>query len=375
MSGSATVTIVGGGIIGCAIAAELMRRGWHGVRVLERVTVGGQASIAYAGLLGLPGSGALDDPLSELGAASLARFPAVVADLRARTGIDVEFRHTGALQLALTLDEEEALRAALPLLRARDAACCWLDHHELRQLEPAVSPLFRGALLLPYEHQVLSPRLVEAFARAASLGGAHIDEGVEVVGFERAGERVISVQTRTSRIPTDQVIIAAGAWSGHLTAQLGVPLPVGPLRGQLIRLQGWDLRVRHTVYRGDLYLAAKADGTVAVGSTEELAVYDRRPTLEGVRQLTTFAQETIPALGRAIFLDALAGLRPWSADGLPVLGRLPHYQNVWIATGHARNGVLLSVVTAELLADLLEGKAPALSLEPFDPARFLTPGS
>uniref|UniRef100_A0A7C5RVR0 Glycine oxidase ThiO n=1 Tax=Thermomicrobium roseum TaxID=500 RepID=A0A7C5RVR0_THERO len=368
----ASVVIVGGGIIGCALAAELVRRGWRDVRVLERVTIGGQASIAYAGLLSIPGSGATSDPLSELGAASLARFPAVVADLRERTGIDVEFRHTGALLLALTLDEEEALRAALPVLRTRDAACCWLDHHELRQLEPAVSPLFRGALLLPFEHQVLSPRLVEAFARAAALGGARIDEGVEVVGFERSGERLTAVQTRTGYLTADQVVITAGAWSGQLTAQLGVPLPVGPLRGQLVRLHAWDARVRHTLYRGDLYLAVKADGTVAVGSTEELAVYDRRPTLAGVQQLTTFAQETVPALNRAVFLEALAGLRPWSADGLPILGRLPHYQNVWIATGHARNGVLLSVVTAELMADLLEGKASALPLEPFDPSRFLS---
>ncbi|GBD21200.1 Hydrogen cyanide synthase subunit HcnC [bacterium HR28] len=371
VSERASVAIIGGGIIGCALAAELVRRGWRGVRVLERATVGGQASIAYAGLLGIPGSGATSDPLSELGAASLARFPAVVADLRERTGIDVEFRHTGALLLALTLDEEEALRAALPVLRTRDAACCWLDQHELRQLEPAVSPLFRGALLLPFEHQVLSPRLVEAFARAAALGGARIDEGVEVVGFERSGDRLTAVQTRTGRITADQVIIAAGAWSGQLAAQLGVPLPVGPLRGQLVRLHAWDARVRHTLYRGELYLAVKADGTVAVGSTEELAVYDRRPTLEGVRQLTTFAQETVPALNRAVFLEALAGLRPWSADGLPILGQLPHYQNVWIATGHARNGVLLSVVTAEVLADLLEGKSPALPLEPFAPIRFL----
>jgi glycine oxidase len=371
VSQSASVVIVGGGIIGCAIAAELVQRGWRSVRVLERATVGGQAAIAYAGLLALPGSGSTDDPLSELGAASLARFPAVAADLRERTGIDVELRHTGGLVLAMTADEETALRAALPVLRARDAACCWLDQHELRHLEPAVSPLFRGALLLPYEHQVLSPRLVEAYARAAALGGARIEEGVEVTGFERDSDRVVAVRTRTDRIAAEHVIIAAGAWSGALAALLGVPLPLGPLRGQLVRLHAWDTRIRHTLYRGDLYLAVKADGTVAVGSTEELAVYDRRPTLEGVRQLVTFAHETVPALGRAAFLEALAGLRPWSADGLPVLGRLPGYENVWIASGHARHGVLLSPITAFLMAELLEGKQPAHSLAPFDPGRFV----
>jgi len=367
----ASVVIVGGGIVGCAIAAELVRRGWRDVLVLERATVGGQASIAYAGLLGIPGSGAAGDPLSELGAASLARFPAVAADLRERTGIDVELRHTGALLLALTADEEALLRAALPVLRARDAACCWLDQHELRQLEPAVSPLFRGALLLPYEHQVLAPRLVEAFARAAALGGARIAEGVEVVDFEREGARVHAVRTRTERVAVAHVVIAAGAWSGALAAQLGVPLPLGPLRGQLVRLHAWDARLRHTLYRGELYLAVKADGTVAVGSTEELAVYDRRPTLAGVQQLVTFAHETVPTLDRAVFREALAGLRPWSADGLPVLGRLPGTDNVWIASGHARHGILLSPITAEAVADLLEEKVPSLSLGPFDPARFV----
>lgn len=370
-----SVVVIGGGIIGCAIAAELVRRGWRSVHILERDTIGGQARVAWAGLLGIPGSGSAQDPLSELGAASLARFPAVAEELRARTGIDVELRQTGALLLALTADEEAQLRALLPVLRARDEACCWLDQYELRALEPSVSPLFRGALLLPYEMQVLSPRLVEAFARAAALGGAQISEGTEVVHLEPQGSRVITARTRTELIAAHQVILATGAWTNFLSAQLGISLPIGPLRGQLLRLRTWETRLRHSLYRGDFYIAGKADGTLAIGSTEELAVYDRRPTLEGIWYLTTMARETLPSLGQTIFLEALAGLRPWTADGLPILGQLPGYENVWIAAGHARHGVLLSPITADIMADLLEGTEPRFPLEPFAPDRWQSSSS
>ncbi|MCM8748477.1 glycine oxidase ThiO [Thermomicrobiaceae bacterium CFH 74404] len=370
MQESAEIAIIGGGIIGCAVAYQLAARGHWGVTVLERDRVGGQAMVAFAGLLSGAPPGRHGDPFGALAAASLERFPRVAADLRERTGIDPELRHTGALYLALTADEEAALRLPPDTLRQYHPECRWLEARELRELEPEVSPLLRGALYAPWEWQVLSPRLVQAYARAAALAGARIRETVEVRGVERDGDRVTALLTSDGRLAVGQVVLAAGAWSGHLGRLFGLSLPVGPLRGQIVRLAAWGPAVRHSLYRGELYIGAKADGTVAVGSTEELASFDRRPTGAGVALLSRFAVETVPALGQATFLDAWAGLRPLSEDGLPLIGRAPGLANVLVATGHARNGVLLSPVTAEAVADLLEGRRPAVDLAPFDPARF-----
>ena len=370
MQERAEIAIIGGGIIGCAVAYQLAVRGYRDVTVLERDRVGGQAAIAFAGLLSGTPPGRRGDPFSLLAAASLERFPRVAADLSERTGIDCELRQTGALYLALTADEEAALRFPAGELQTLHPECRWLDARELRELEPEVSPLFRGALSVPWEWQVLSPRLVHAYARAAALAGLRIRETVEVRGVECEGGRVSALVTSDGRLAVGQVVLAAGAWSGYLGRLFGLSLPVGPLRGQIIRLAAWGTTVRHSLYRGELYLGAKADGTVAVGSTEELANFDRRPTGAGVALLSRFAVETVPALGQATFLDAWAGLRPLAEDGLPLIGRAPGLANVVVATGHARHGVLLSPITAEVVADLLEGRQPAIDLGPFAPARF-----
>jgi glycine oxidase len=370
MQERAEIAIIGGGIIGCAVAYQLVARGYRDVTLLERERVGGQAAIAFAGLLSGSPPKQRGDPFSLLAAASLERFPNVAADLSERTGIDCELRHTGALYLALTADEEAALRLPPSELEALHPECRWLDTRELRELEPEVSPLFRGALFVPWEWQVLSPRLVQAYARAAALAGVRIRETVEVRGVEREGDRVNALVTSDGRLAVGRVVLAAGAWSGQLGRWFGLSLPVGPLRGQIIRLTAWGATVRYSLYRGERYIGAKADGTVAVGSTEELASFDRRATGAGVALLTRFAVETVPALGQATFLDAWAGLRPLSEDGLPLIGWAPGLANVVVATGHARHGVLLSPITAEVIADLLEGRRPVVDLGPFDPARF-----
>ncbi len=366
----ADVVIVGGGIIGSAIAYELTRRCGRSVAVLERDRVGGQASIAFAGILAVPAEYGAPEPLRDLAQASIAIYPEVVDDLRARTGLDPQLRHTGALHLAVDEAEEAAARAALPGLQARDPACRWLDAAALREAEPAVGPGFRGALFAPGEWHVLSPLLVRAYARAAALAGAHIVEATEVRDFVVERGRVTALATTNGRVEAGTIVLAVGAWSGALGQRLGLDLPVGPLRGQIIRLAAWTSPVRHILYRGDSYIVGKADGTIAVGATEEEVSFDRRATGAGIAYLAAFATETVPALGEATFLDAWAGLRPLPADGLPLIGPAPGLENVVVATGHARNGVLWSPITARIVADLLAGTPPALTIAPFDPARF-----
>ena len=375
MKESADIVIVGGGIIGCAIAYQLAARGGRSVLLLERDRIGGQALIAWSGLLALPVDEGTPAPLRDLAASSLAMYPEVVDDLIKRTGIDPELRRSGALHLAVTDHEEELLRAELAALRQWDDRYRWVEQDELRELEPELAESFRGAVHAPGECNILSPRLVRAYAHAAAQAGSCIREATEVCDFTVEDGRVTGLSTAGGEIGSGTVIFAVGAWSGSLGRRLGLTLPVGPLRGQIIRLSTWKMPVRRTLYHGVSYITPKSSGVIAVGSTEEEASFDRRVTNSGLAFLTRFAIDTVPALADATFLDAWSGLRPLPADGMPVIGWAPHLANVLVATGHARNGVLWSAITARIVADLLDGTEPPLDITPFDPARFARPGN
>lgn len=374
MRESADIAIVGGGIIGCAIAYHLAVRGGRSVVLLERDRIGGQALIAWSGLLALPPEEGTPAPLRDLAAASLAIYPDVVDDLLGRTGIDPELRRSGALHLAVTDHDEAVLRAELAALRRWDDRYRWVEQNELRDLEPELAGHFRGAMLAPGECNILSPRLVRAYAHAAAEAGVRIREVTEVREFKVEGGRLTGLVTTTGEINAGVVILAVGAWSGSLGRRLGLTLPVGPLRGQIIRLSTWNVPVRHTLYHGVSYITGKSDGMIAIGSTEEEASFDRRVTNAGLSFLTRFAIDTVPVLADATFLDAWAGLRPLPVDGLPLIGWAPGLGNVVVATGHARNGVLWSAITGRIVADLLDGIEPPLDVSPFNPARFAQSG-
>jgi glycine oxidase len=371
MRESVDIAIVGGGIIGCSIAYHLAARGGRSVVLLERDRIGGQALIAWSGLLALPPEEGTPAPLRDLAAASLAIYPDVVDDLIERTGIDPELRRSGALHLAATDQEEAVVRTELAALQRWDDRYRWVEKNELSELEPELSGHFRGAMFAPGECNILSPRLVRAYAHAAAGAGVRIKEVTEVREFKVEDGRITGLVTTTGEINAGMVILAVGAWSGSLGRRLGVTLPVGPLRGQIIRLSTWNVPVRHTVYHGVSYITPKSDGLLAIGSTEEVASFDRRVTNAGLAFLTRFAAATVPVLSDATFLDAWAGLRPLPVDGLPLIGWAPGLENVMVATGHARNGVLWSAITGRIVADLLDGNEPPLDIGPFNPARFV----
>ncbi|WP_040666839.1 NAD(P)/FAD-dependent oxidoreductase, partial [Nitrolancea hollandica] len=183
MRESADIVIVGGGIIGCSIAYHLAARGGRSVVLLERDRIGGQALIAWSGLLALPPEEGTPPPLRDLAAASLAIYPDVVEDLIERTGIDPELRRSGALHLAATDQEEAVVRTELAALQNWDDRYRWVETNELSELEPALAGHFRGAMFAPGECNILSPRLVRAYAHAAAQAGVRIREVMEVRDF------------------------------------------------------------------------------------------------------------------------------------------------------------------------------------------------
>jgi glycine oxidase len=367
------VLIVGGGVIGASCAYHLAAEGVR-VTVVERNRDGGHASRASAGLLH-PLYHAAPEPLRALSVASFELFPDLVARLRELTGIDPAFDRCGWLRVALTDDEARALRHEhLGITAEREHGARLLDGAEARVVEPALSPRIMAAVHLPHAAQVYVPALLQAYLHAAARLGATIRLGHEVRALTTTSSRVTGVQLLDgAHIAADHTIVAGGAWTALTAAQLGTPVPVFPMRGQILSLHAVPAPLRRVVFGGGVYLAPKVDGSVVVGATYEDAGFDDRLTAEGIGGLLVAAPRVAPTLGQATFRRAWVGLRPASEDGLPFLGAVPGWMGVSMATGHTAEGVLLSPISGLLMAQHVLGKETALPLAPFSLARPVLP--
>lgn len=370
MADNQRVVIVGGGIIGCSIAYFLAKEG-IAATVLEQGQIGGAAAAAAAGILAPLAETPLPNPFLNLALAGLSMFDDLEVELREASGIDIGYNRSGILRVAP--DETEAL-----ILRQRQGWQAELGYHlewvgpeAIAGLEPGISPDIVGGLYSPAEGSVDAPRLVQAYARAATRAGAVIREGAAVEGLIREGDRLTGVQLADGRLSFDRLVFTAGAWTARWSAAFGVPIPVFPVRGQVAALGGLEAGLRHIVYSGKNYLVPKPDGTVIIGATQEESGFDARVTLGGIAYLAAAAEKMVPGLAGASVVRTSAGLRPGSADGWPLLGPLPDYPEVIVASGHFRNGILLSGITGQVISDLIARDTAEIDLTPFRPDRFV----
>jgi glycine oxidase len=332
-----TVVVVGGGVIGCAIAERLSRDGQTGVILCERDAVGSHASGAAAGLLS-PGTEAGASP-SDLGMRSLELMPELVERVE-HCGVDVEYQAGESISPALNGDEERSLK---------NGPGRWLDQDEARREEPALSRNVLGAAVTPAA-QLTPGRFVLALARTAAAQGAEIREGWPVGQLLTRSGEVRGVRGPDGTLQADLVVLAAGPWSPALASPAGVALDVRPNRGQLVRLRPRASVLRRSVTWRGCYLVPKPDGSVVAGSTEEEAGFDARPTAAGIGMLLEFACRAVPELGQATAGDVWAALRPATPSGEPVIGMAPGLANLCVATGHNRTGILMASGTAEMVA-------------------------
>ncbi len=363
------VVIVGGGVIGVSIAYYLSEQGGR-VTLLERGHAGGHASLASAGLLHPLRRDDAVDALRELALASFALFPDLVQRLREISGIDPEYQASGWLLTAT--DEVESAELRSQAQRADPALGFRLiTGAEAREMEPVLSPDIVTALHMPRGAQVYVPSYLQALTHAAARLGATIRRGAEVADLRVSDGRVTGVMTVDGEeIAAGQTVIAGGAWTAQTARRLGVALPVFPLRGQIMALHGIPAPLRRVIHGGEVYLSPKADGSIVVGATYEDAGFDDRLTADGMAYLFNSALKTAPGLANATFREAWVGLRPASEDGIPILGAVPGWAGVLVATGHRAEGVLLSPITGKLMAQYLRGEQTELSLAPFDAGRF-----
>ncbi len=364
-------TIIGGGVIGLSLAWELAGRG-RSVLLVERGRLGREASWAGAGILPPARWETARHPMEQLRAWSNRLYPEWSARLLETTGIENGFRPCGGLYLARTAGEAAGLSAFAAELAADQIATERWSAAETAERFPALAAAaeeLRYALWLPEEAQVRNPRHLAALAAACRAAGVEVREECEIVGFRSAGERVPEIETATGALPVDSLFLTAGAWTGGLLAQLGVQLELVPIRGQMLLFRTPEPLITCVVNEGPRYLVPRDDGRMLAGSTEEDVGFDIRTTAEGLADLQHFAHDLLPALRSAPLEASWAGLRPGTHDGYPYLGRLPRFANVLLATGHFRSGLHLSPATAELIADLHEGKPAPLDLTPFSASR------
>jgi len=371
MSENQDVVVIGGGAIGCAIAYYLAKAGVS-VTLLERGELGSEASGASAGMLAPLSEAHEPGPFLDLMLASLRLYPELLAELaESAPGVEVEHEHIGVLRVATSPLERQELERRYQWQKTIGQDGVWLAGSEARELEPNLSPAVQGAVLSANEEQVNSKRLVEALAVAAQSLGAKFLANAAVLGFATGNAgKITAVRTTDETYSAGHFVLAAGPWTGKITGWLGFPLATKPFRGQMLALGGLSAPLQHIVWGTKGYLTPKRNDIIYAGTTVEDVGFRRNTTARGLNGIRRAATALVPALQEATVISSWAGLRPASADGLPILGRLAAWENVSLACGHFRNGILLTPITGKLMAQLItDGRAEA-DLGPFSPGRF-----
>ncbi|MBX7072908.1 MAG: glycine oxidase ThiO [Pirellulales bacterium] len=365
--------IIGGGVIGLSLAYELASHRLR-VLVLDRGQPGHEASWAGAGILPPGNRATAANAYDQLVGLSHELHPIWAQALSEETGIDNGFRRTGSIHVARDADQAALLREAAQLWRNGGLAVEELSNKELAAREPALADSqvlsqVRAAALLPDEAQVRNPRHLKALLVACRQRGVAVEANVAVEGFQVRAGRVEAIETQSGTRTAGAICLCGGAWTGHLGARLGAPLPMVPVRGQIVLLAAASPPLRHILNEGRRYFVPRPDGRVLIGATEEKVGFDSRATADGVAGLLDFGLGLVPALRAATVERAWAGLRPGTPDGLPYLGRLGELENAFVAAGHFRGGLHQSPATAQLMSQVIRGQQPEIELFDFRPHR------
>ena len=354
-------------MIGCAVGYELARRGLD-VRIFDSRSVGAGATQASAGML-VPYLEAHErGPLFDMTVRSLDLYDRFVKAVESDSGLSVEYRRCGSLQIALDLASADAQKHEAERLGGGTAQ--WLDADAARLAEPHLPSAALGALLVPAHGYVAVGALTEALSWAAMRHGATIENHHRIARIEPSGDVLRVTASDGNAWTASRVVAAAGTWLGQLELPDAAAGEVRPVRGQMLRLKWIGGPPEHVIWGPECYLVPWLDGTVLVGATVEDVGFDERTTAAGVRDLLDAACELLPEAWRATFVEARVGLRPATPDGLPIIGSSPSVPGLVYASGHYRNGVLLAPLTASLVADLIVDGRSDPALGAIAPARF-----
>jgi hydrogen cyanide synthase HcnC len=394
MRRAADVVIVGGGVIGCAVAYYAAKRGLS-VTLVDQPRRGRATSASAGGLWPLgesaglgcgvifyktmvasgaavAGHGPEQLPKSFLDFAiqSNAMFPALAAELRQAASMDIELEATSLLFLMQDEGDEAFARSLVQSFAAGSSQLDWLSPEETWQAEPALTRELRGALRFRGDDQVNPYKTADALRAGAVHHGARLLSHTEVTGLEVERGRVVGVRTATETLPSGLVVNAAGAWAAQLARMAHLEVPVRPVRGQIVCTAALPPLLGACLSTADCYLAQKHHGEVIVGSTTEEVGFDPGVTPAAIQTLCAGAVRAVPALAEVGVKRVWSGFRPGSPDELPILGPVAGLDGYLNACGHFRTGIVTAPLTGLMLAEIMLGETPSYPIEPFLLERF-----
>ena len=365
------VVIVGGGVIGWACAYYLSKSDLR-VLVLDAGARRPTASRAAAGLIAPSPQLTKPSPFASLAMESARLFPALRDELLATSGVDIRLDRCGTLRVATTEQQAASQQRRLPQQCKLGLELEWLSGTEARSIEPALPDHVLGAVYGPLEAQLDALQLIRAFRVGAERCGA-VGERAVVQRLVTNRSHIVGVQTARGTMKAAQVVLASGAWSSQFAEQLGVEIPMTPERGQVILARRVSPRLRHILFMDQLYFAPKARATTVIGAAKDQVGFHGSTSLGGVSELLVKALQSMPALATASFGEARAGIRPRTPDGVPLIGPMPGWSGIHLATGHGSNGLLFSPRTGQLITASIVGQdhqLEAYSIRPDRPKRF-----
>lgn len=355
------VAVVGGGIVGCAVALAARQSGLT-VAVLERGRICGEASSAAGGLICAQYDADRDTPLFRLRLHGRDAFPEFAELLKELTGLSVGFSGGPTLGLARTDQQRRQLLARVAWQRQAGLQVEFIEPAEARRREPLLPPDITGAACYP-DGQVDTQRWPPIVHRALLAAGVNVLEGTDVIAVSAGANP--TVQTVRGTLNADQIVLATGAWLPNLLPWA----PIVPSRGHMLAFNAPRLRLRHILHVPGASLVQRSDGRLLIGATKERAGFDRRLRAGAVQQMLNCALTTLPALAACPLSSIWTGFRPESEDGLPLIGRDPR-SGLFLATGHHTHGITMSWHTGQIIARLLTSQDPAYPIHPFTPARL-----
>jgi glycine oxidase len=359
-SPSPTVAVIGAGVIGLAIAWRLAQRGAK-VAVFDKGAAGSGASHAAAGMLAAHlEAEPREEKLVALNRTSQQLWPQFAVELEAASGMAVDLRTEGTLLLALTGDDQSRLKHVLAFQKSLGLPLEWLTTAEVRRREPHLTPTISGAIFSPQDHQVDNRAVAAALREAALKAGVTLRENMPVERIVTSDSRVTGIGIGSETIAADVVILAAGAWSRGIAGLPTASLPpVRPVKGQMLalRMDPQAPLLSHVVWAPGAYLVPRRDGRLLIGATVEEKGFDANLTAGGQLALLEATWRALPAIEELPIHEMWVGFRPGSRDDAPVIGE-SSVPGLVYATGHYRNGILLTPITAEaVVALVMDGKA------------------
>lgn len=355
MSKKYDVAIIGGGVMGSSVAHFLAERGYQ-VAIIEKQRIASEASKAAAGLLGVQAEWDAYDPLFELARKSRAIFPQLAKALREKTGIDIGYEEKGIYRIAQNEDEKTRILDIMNWQQKTGEESYFLTGDELHEKEPFLSSSITCAVYYPKDGHVIAPELTKAFAHSAAISSADIYEETEVFDIKIENNRVEGIITNEGMIACEKVVIAGGSWSTKFLHHFDKEWGAYPVKGEVVAVKSRKPLLQSPIFQERFYIAPKRGGRYVIGATMKPHTFNKSVRPESITSILERAYTILPALKEAEWESTWAGLRPQSNHEVPYMGAHEEIKGLYACTGHYRNGILLSPVSGQYMADLIEGK-------------------